>query len=193
MARTASTGFFFRKSLSGRDLPEVLQYRAGNSATLKVGDAVRLNTSGFVVRATTSQNVLGFVSGLVNNNGVNPFSLGADTAGATLTPGDQLTTKATNTTDATYINCEVVFALGDQLWYNLASAALTQAMVGQLFNTTTGGANQIDQTSNNESSGQYQLISLDPDGDGNTSKGLFRVFQGQLGFALGNATAIRVA
>ena len=50
MAYSASTGFRFRKALSGKDIPSTLEFRVANSSTLKIGDAVRVNTGGFLVR-----------------------------------------------------------------------------------------------------------------------------------------------
>src|SRR3990167_285089 len=96
MAYSATTGFRFRKSLSGKDLPTALDIRAASSATLKIGDAVRVNTSGLLVRSGAGGPFAGILVGLVNQDGINPFSLGADAAGATLTEDDQVVTSSTN-------------------------------------------------------------------------------------------------
>lgn len=181
MAYSAATGFRFRQSLSGKDIPVPLRFRAANSATLKIGDAVRINTGGFLVRAAAGNPVGGILVGLVNQDGINPFSLGADAAGATLIEDDQVVTSSTNQTAATYIQGEVVIdKSGDVLWYNDSSGTLATTNLFQFFDVVAASG-QIDQSTASDSNGQFQLIAIDPDGDADVSKGLFCINEPQAG------------
>lgn len=188
MAVSSSTvkGFSPNKSLIGVDSPNTLLFILGNSKTFTIGDAVRLNTSGLLVRcAAADPACLGILAGLYDQTGqigvFSPRIAPAAITGATLTPDDTLATSSTNSTDGTRkLSGYVYVDLGDELYRNVASGALTQANVGSLFNVTSTNSGQIDQATASVTSGQFQLISLDPDGDGNTSKGLFRIAQPQL-------------
>lgn len=57
--------------LSGQTEPIVKSYVINNSATIKAGDFVRLDTNGNVVRATATTNILGSCQGVVDVNGGN--------------------------------------------------------------------------------------------------------------------------
>jgi len=188
MAYSSTTGFRFRKSLYGGDLPAAQEFRVANSTTLKLGDAVRVNTGGFLVRAAAANPVLGILIGLYNQDGINPFSLGADAVGATLTEDDQVATGSANQTAATYIKGAVVVdPAGVLLWYNDANGNFTIANDLQLCDVVAASG-QIDQGTVSDTSGQFQLISRDPDGDGDLSKGLFRIAEPQLISQIGNQT-----
>jgi hypothetical protein len=179
-------GFIPTKSLIGVDSPNQLLFILGNSKTFTFGDAVRLNTSGLLVRcASTDPAVLGILTGVYDQTGnlgvFSPRISGAAIAGATLTPDDTIATASDNSSNvAKKLSGYVLVDLGDELYKNTANGALTQANVGSLFNIVTATPGQIDQASASVTSGQFQLVSLDPDGDANTSKGLFRVAQPQL-------------
>jgi hypothetical protein len=189
MAYSASTGFRFRRSLYGGDLPAGLRFRVANSATIKIGDAVRVNNAGFLVRAAAGNPVLGILTGIVNNTGINVFGLGATTASATLTEDDQVATSSTNQTNnvATgWIEGEVVVdPAGALLWYNDADDTMAQTNVCQFYDVVAASA-QIDESSADDSSGQFQCVVLDPDGDSDASKGLFRIAEPQLLSEVGN-------
>lgn len=186
VSSTSVKGFSPVKSLIGMDAPNELLFILENSSTFTVGDAVRLDTNGCIKRcANTDPAVLGILSGLYDQNGqlgvFSPRIPGTAIAGATLTPDDTLTTASDNRTNvAKKLSAYVYTDIGDELYRNIASGALTQANVGSFFNVVSTNAGQIDQSTASNTSGQFQLVSLDPDGDGNTSKGLFRVCQQQL-------------
>lgn len=192
MALSASTGFFMRGNLLGgaNTIPSQ-DYIIAGSATIKIGDAIRINTSGYAVRAAVGEAIGGVAIGLVDLNGVNLFSPRAQgTAGATLTADDQVAVSATNASDATR-NIKVQVQLdpaGLILWYNVADSALAQTNLFQMFDSVAAG-NQITVGSASDANGQWQLIKLDPDGDGTTTKGLFRVNENQFGLGLDSATA----
>lgn len=192
MAVSSSTvkGFKYYKSLLGVDAPLQLLFILENSATVTVGDAVRLDTNGCIKRcAATDPAILGIVQGIYDQNGqlgvFSPRIPGTAIAGATLTPDDTITTASDNRTNTSKkLSVYIIPDQGEILYMNQANTtqALTQAMVGSFFNVTSTGAlsGQIDSNSNSFTSGQFQLVSLDPDNDGSTAKGLFRVVQPQL-------------
>lgn len=188
MAKTASTGFIFRRSLTGQEHPAPLRFKLANSTTVKIGDLVRINTSGFLVTCSSGDAVGGVLIGIVNQDSINPFSLGADGAGATLVPDDKVTTKSTNQTDATFLQGEIVLDPGTTcLFENTADTGFTVSNLLQMFDAANG--NQITTGSASDANGQMQLIQIDPDGTGSTTKGLFRINENQYGNGLDSATS----
>lgn len=190
MAKTAATGFSYRKSLNGNEHPSRLDVLLAGSATVKIGDLVRVNTSGLLVRCATGEAPVGVLVGLVDQNGINVFSPRAQgTTGATLTPDDQIATASDNATAATK-NLKgqiIVDVAGLNLYYNVADAALAQTNLLQFFDVANG--NQVTVGSASDSNGQVQLLGLDPDGDGTTTKGIFRVNESQFNAGLDTGTA----
>lgn len=188
MAKTASTGFTFRRSLYGVEHPAPMRFRLANSATVKIGDLVRVNNAGFLVRCATGEVPGGVLVGIVNHDSINPFSLGADAAGATLTPDDQVATKSSNQTDATYLQGEVILdPAGVCLWENTADGTIATTNLFQMFDVANG--NQVTSGSASDANGQVQLIAIDPDGTGSTTKGLFRINESQFSMGIDSATA----
>ena len=174
MARTATTGFFFRKSLYGVEHPATQRYVIANSATIKIGDVVRINTAGFAVRAAAGEAIAGVVEGIVDRNGTNVFSPRADgVTGTTLTPDDLVAVSSTNQSDT------------------LRSIKVDVYVDPAGVNSNAGG-NQI-VLSASDSAAQWQLMELDPDGDADLSKGLWRIAENQFGLMLDSATAKNAA
>lgn len=191
VSSTSVKGFKPYKSLVGMDMPESLNFLIENSTTITIGDAVRLDTNGAIKRcANTDPAVLGIVTGLYDSTGqvgvFSPRIPSTALAGATLTPDDTIQTASDNRTNTQkqLVAAVILDPAGVILYENTANGALTQANVGSMFNVVSTNAGQIDQASASVTSGQFQLISLDPDNDGNTSKGLFRVVQDQLPSAI---------
>jgi hypothetical protein len=131
---------------------------------------------------------LGIVTGLYDQTGnVSVFSPripGTALAGATVTPDDTLATASDNRTNTQkqLVVSVLIDPVGAILYENTATTntALAQANIGSFYNLSSTNAGQIDSTTASVTSGQFQLISLDPDNDGNTAKGLFRICQDQL-------------
>ena len=194
MARTATTGFFFRRTLYGLEHPGLQSYVIGNSATIKIGDAVRINTAGFLVRAAAGEAIAGVVDGLTDRNGVNVFSPRASgVTGTTLTPDDTIAVSATNQSDATReLRAQVIIdPAGICLFYNDADSDLAATNRYQFSDSNSTG-NQI-VLSVSDSAAQWQLMVLDPDGDADLSKGLWRIAENQFGMMLDSATAKNAA
>ena len=194
MARPTGVFFDYSKNLSGNlSTPTPLKVIVGNSATLIIGDSMRVNTSGFAVCSAAGDAVLGILVGLIDNDGIPVLGFGytGDT-GHTKTDDMTVVTSATNQTRARKVYAEILVGLPDILFYNDASANLAQTNLFQFFDHDAD-ANQIDQATASDTSGQFQLIQLDPDNDGDLSKGLFRVAEPQLMYYHGNSTAVNEA
>lgn len=194
MAKTAATGFQFRKSLIGLEHPAIQEVLLAGSATVKIGDLVRVNTSGLLVRCATGEVPAGVLVGIVDQNGINVFSPRATgTTGATLTPDDQIATASDNATNAVKnLKGQVSIEIGGtNLWYNDADGDFAQTNLFQFFDVANG--NQVTQGSASDANGEVQLIKLDPDGDGDLSKGLFRVNESQFSFGIDTGTAKNAA
>lgn len=199
MAQSAGTGFRFFKSLSGQaEAPTPIPIRIANSSTLRIGDLVRVNTSGFVVGAGTGGAVAGVLVGFVDEKGINPFSLGYNRGGVTLTNDDTLATSSSNQTRADYIRAEVIVdPAGDILWLNDADSSLAQTNIFQYFDVDSNNR-QVTVSSASDANGQLQLVMWDPEGSSNiaaniqsadASKGAFRIAENQFGIGLDSATA----
>lgn len=181
MAYSSGAGFRFRKSLYGGDLPAAQQILLDDSATFTIGDSVQVDTDGLIVVSTAGEEVLGVLVGIVNQDGINVFSTGAaGTDGSTLTGDDTITTSSTNSTaTARKLKGEVIVdPAGAILWYNDSNGTLAQTNLYQFFNGVAAG-DQIDQATASDTNGQWQLVELDPDGDADASKGLFRIAESQ--------------
>lgn len=200
MAYTANTGFRFWKSMNGQEtspVPNLL--RVANSATLRVGDSVRVNTSGFATGAGASAAIAGVVVGFVDENGINPLSLGYNTGNpsVTLTGDDTITTSSSNQSSAHYIQAEVVLdPTGSLLWLNKADGALAQANLFSLF-VEDSNSRQISASSASVTDGQWQLVLLDPESTGgkaaDTTKGAFRLAKRQMVTIIGTNSGTVVA
>src|SRR3990167_6615057 len=161
MAYTASSGFRFWRSLSGEShAPQPIPVRIANSTTLRVGDAVRINTSGLLVTAAAGEALAGVLVGFQDEDGINPFSLGYSKAGVTRTGDDTLATSSTNSTRADYILGEVIIdPAGDILWLNDSDTAVTQVDLFVFVDNDANGR-QLATGSKSDSNGQWQLILL---------------------------------
>src|SRR3972149_6470103 len=135
MAYTASTGFRYGKSLLGSQSPMALKIRAGDSKTLTIGDAVRVNTSGLIDLVGAGNPVLGVIQGLVDENGGNLLALGyTNNTGATLSGDDTVTTASDNSPRTHYIMAEGLFRpAGSWLWHHPRIRHWAHANLFQLF------------------------------------------------------------
>lgn len=190
MAKTSTAGFFFRQNIYGLEHPAIQRYIIGNSSTISIGDAVRINNAGFLVRAAVGEAIAGVVNGIVDANGVNVFSPRASgTTGTTLTPDDTVAVSSTNQSDATRnIKADVIIdPAGVCLFYNDNAGDLADTNRYQFADNDA----DADQTANSfsDANGQWQLMVLDPDGDADASKGLWRIAENQFGIGIDTATA----
>lgn len=162
-------GFHYRKSSLTKDEPVLQYYIVANSEVITIGDAVNLNTSGFAEVVDAGDKVAGIVAQLVDENG-QPVDHDTDTL-------DTWTVPSTNQTVAQY---KVGIMMSKNIaYYNDADDTLATTNLLQFFDTVAAG-DQIDASTASDTAGQFQLISLDPDGDADASKGLFRIAESQL-------------
>lgn len=184
-------GFKFRKSLIGLEHPSEVQIIIADSATLTIGDLVRVSTAGYVKRAAAGEPVAGVCTGIVDQNGMNVFSPRASgVTGSTLTPDDTVAVSSTNTSDGTR-KLKATLTLdvpGTNLYFNDADGDLAQTNLLQFFDVGSNSG-QVSQATASDANGQVQLIAIDPDGDGDASKGLFRVNETQFSGGVDSATA----
>lgn len=194
MARTNSRYFEYRKNLLGvGEAPTPLKVLIANSTTLKIGQMARINTSGLVVPAGAGNPILGLVVGMIDNDGtpVNAFQYGGAT-GHTDSGDDTVVTASDNATRARAVYAEVMVATESMLFYNDSDDTLAQTNLLQMFDLEST-SDRVDVATASDTSGQLQLVQLDPDNDDDVSKGLFRVSEPQLVGHIGNSTAAVVA
>lgn len=195
MAKTNSKYFEYRKNLSGNGAaPTPVKIKVANSTTIKIGQIVRVNTSGFIVPNGVANAALGRVAGLIDNNGipVNAFQFDTGRTGHTNSGDDTVVTASDNQTRTTAVYAEVEVGLESVLFFNDASGDFADTNLLQFFDLVST-SDQVDQGTGSDSNGVVQLIQLDPDGDGDLSKGLFKINESQLNGALDTGTAKIVA
>lgn len=195
MARTNSKYFEYKKNLLGvGSVPTPVKIPVDNSTTLKIGQAVRVNTAGYIVAAGVGNPILGIISGFIDNEGtpVNGFGYDVSKTGHTNSGDDTVVTASDNRTRAKKVYAEVILPLGGTLFYNDANDDFAQTNLMQLFDLVST-SDQIDKATASDTNGQFQLIQLDPEGDGDASKGLFMVAEPQLIRHIGNATTVNLA
>lgn len=192
MAKTANKGFFFREGLNGLEHVGHLEVILAGSATVTIGDLVRVNNAGLLVTAASGEPVAGVLVGVVTKEGTSAFSPRAEStgiAGATITGDDTIATASDNATNAVKNLKGVIIpdVSGQNLFYNDADSTLAQTNLFQFFDVANG--DQVTVGSASEANGQVQLLQLDPDGDADVSKGLFRIAENQFGIGIDSATA----
>ena len=116
----------------------------GNSVQFSVGDAVYIDTSGWLAIATTSSRIIGYCL-------------------------EDITMSATNQTVAKV--CPKYTPADEVLMVYTGAAAGTQTMIGEYvdFSTVTTGAQVVNTSSTSSSSGQFLILGVDPAGDGTTT------------------------
>jgi hypothetical protein len=161
------SGFTFRKSLHGGvTAPAELDLLGANSVVFQIGDAIRIDEDGCAALVTTGDNILGFVTGVMDANGL-PITPDSGTL-------DTYTMVTANETTPKY-RVKYIPALQDFLFSNDADDTLTDTMLFQLFDLND--ENDVDVAGASDTTGQVRLIARDPDGDGDASKGLFQVVE----------------
>jgi len=160
-------GFQFRKSLVSSEEPALVYFIIDNSDTITIGDAIMVNTDGHAVVATAGEEVAGIAAQVVDSNG-------KDIAPDSGTLNDYTVDADNETVDAYEVG---IIMSKDIMFSNDSSGTLAATNRMQFFDLTS--ESQIDQSSASDTAGQFQLISLDPDGDADASKGLFKIAESQ--------------
>lgn len=177
-------GFQFRRTEAGQTAGELREFIIANSQTITIGDMVTV-TSGFATLALAGNRIVGCVIGLKKDLGNgNTVPLGLDAAGtisgirsgnAGVVGSDTVAAASNNQT----VDKVVAVLNVDQLaeYYNDASGDLTTAELGKYFDIVAA-SDQIDQsTATNTYSAQMVCTRLNPDGDNDLSKGIFRIVE----------------
>lgn len=160
-------GFHFRKSLVTKDEPSLLYFIIDNSDVVQIGDAMYINTDGHAGIATAGIKVAGIAAQVVDKNGI---AIDPDSG-----TSDTYTVASDNETVA---KKEVgLICSQDVLFFNDADGDLATTDLMQFFNLID--ENTIDESDGGDTAGQFQLVGLDPDGDGDASKGLFKIAESQ--------------
>lgn len=162
-------GFFFRQQIDGTNSYAQMELLAAASVVFQVGDLIRVNNAGTASLATAGDLILGVVTGVVDKNGI---KLDPD-AGST----DIYTMASDNVTNAAKnYKVQYIPALQQYLFYNDADDTLAQTNLFQYFNLND--ENDVDVASPSDSTlSTVRLIKIDPDGDGDASKGLFQIVE----------------
>src|SRR3990167_7980235 len=173
MALSSGTkGFYFRKNMEGdKAHPPHADFIIDNTKTITLGDAILLS-GGYADVCAAASRPVGICVAIVDKNGlpVHGFNSHADVDG-TVTGDDTYVSAADNTTDK-QVKVRVLLVRPNDLYYNDADDTVAQANIGTYYDMNSTGDN-ID-VATGTTSGVWQLIEIDPDQDGNASKGLFR-------------------
>lgn len=177
-------GFEYRGQFSGAQDPVTKLIPIANSATVKVGDVLKMQafaSGGGCTRATAGSLVLGVCVGIVDKNGI-------DLTNTSTANYDGTWTSSTNTYVASADNMtdKVVKALvvvdKDSVWYNDSAGDLAIADEWKHFDLTD--QDQIANQNGADAAGAFVLVKRDPDGDGDASKGLFIISESELDYAV---------
>lgn len=171
-------GFEYRGQLNGKENPVTLEIPIANSQTVKVGDAVKLQafaSGGGVYRATAGEEVLGVVRGIVDSKGIDLDN--SSLYDGTWTSSSKSYVAASNNMTVKKVKARVVVDK-DALWYNDSAGDLAQADILKFFDLTD--QDQIADQNGDDNAGAFILVKLDPDNDGDASKGLFKIAESEL-------------
>lgn len=173
-------GFEYRGQLNGAENPVVLTVPIAASSAVKVGDAVKLQTfasgSG-VLRATGGSKILGVVQGIVNNVGIDLDN--ADPASFAGTWASSTGTYTASSANMTVKTVSVLIVVDkNAIWYNDAAGDFAAADIMKAFDLAD--QDQVADQNGADAAGALRLIKLDPDGDGDASKGLFIIVENDL-------------
>lgn len=160
-------GFEYRKSLKGSEDAPLLYFIGDNSVVFTIGDAVKVDTNGHATLGAATNKIAGIVAQVVDANG-----LAVDPDSQTL----HTYTMASNNETVAQKKIGIIVSK-DALFANDASGDLATTNLLQYFDLTD--EDTINASSASDTAGQFQLVGLDPDGDADASKGLFRIAESQ--------------
>lgn len=156
-------GFRFRKQIDGTNSYALMTIGATNSVVYQVGDLIRVNNAGTASLATTGDLILGVVETVTTSTGL------------PVTPDSGTTDTWTMTASTTNI-VHYIPALQQYLFYNDSDDTLAATNLFQYF--PINDENDVNGSSSSDSTlDTVRLIEIDPDGDGDASKGLFQIVE----------------
>jgi len=171
--------FQYRGQLTGGDVPAKVTLPILGSQTITVGGAVKI-TGGYVAAGTAGTKMLGICVGLVDKNGIDLANTKQALDG-TYTPGaigtEAYAAASDNVTDQ-MIKAVVIIDKDAVFMNDTADTSIDPANMYGFYNLTS--ATQLADFTAGQVAGQMQLVGLDPDGDADASKGLFRIAESVL-------------
>jgi len=176
-----AAGFKLYGHMFGCQAPMTQDLLIMGSEVITLGDAVDMDTLGCVKPADDTDYVYGIVVGLVGPDGTPLSKLpdgdvdGTRTGNAGQYGSETYTAASDNTTDKK-IKARVI-ADPFALFMNDTAGSIAQADVGQFFDLLD--EDQLKDQDGHLTAGAFQLVKLDPDGDADASKGLFRIAEWQ--------------
>lgn len=173
-------GFEYRGQLNGAENPVTISVPIANSQTITIGDAAKLQTfanGGGAMRASAGSKVLGIVVGITNDDGIDLDNANSSTYDGTWTSSSQTYTAAADNMSDKKVKA-IIVPDKNALWYNDAAGDLAAADLLKFFDLAD--QDQIADQDGSDSAGAFQLIKRDPDGDGDASKGIWKIAETQL-------------
>ncbi len=174
-----AAAFQYRGQLNGAENPVTLDILIGNSSTVAVGEAVKLDSvsnGGGVIRATAGSKVLGIIVGLIDSVGIDLDNT-AQTLDGTYTASSQTYLSASDNTTVKKVKARVVVD-ENALWYNDTAATLTVAHLYKGCDLTS--ATQIASTTPSDTVGAFLIMKVDPDADADASKAIVKIAESYL-------------
>jgi len=169
-------GFYYYGQIGGgKENPVTIDVIIGNDETVTIGDAVKKDAGNVHVCDANDAPVLGIVVAIVSANGIDlsnaptsdydgTYTDGGVGVGTYVASGDNETDKAV----MARVNCDPM-----SLWKNTGDGDLALTDTLQFFSLVD--EDQIDDATNHETVGEFQLWKWKPDiGDADT-QGLFRI------------------
>jgi hypothetical protein len=166
-------GFRYSRNLNGGEEALLqMSFMIKNSGTLTIGDAIK-TASGYADVCGAGDRVLGIAEGFIQPNNL-PVNHRREGHGATVSGSGLDLTVVTASDNQTVDKLRVQVRINPSaLYVAVGDDDLSQALIGTFFDTTSAG--DVIDTSTSGASGQFLLLALDPDGDGNAKKGLFAI------------------
>jgi len=164
-------GFKLRGHLLGAQNPVTRDAIITDSETVTVGDAIQM-TDGFAQVCDANERIMGIAVAITDENGIDLDSTRSDNYDGTWTSSTQTYVASADNESDKKIKVKMIcdpYAL----FYNDADGSLTSAMDMEFFSLVD--EDQVDADTNSATVGEMQLWKRDPDGDGDASKGLFRI------------------
>ena len=164
-------GFSLRGHLLGASNPVTRDAIITDSETVTVGDAIQM-TDGFAQVCDANERIMGIAVGITDASGIDLDSTSSDNYDGTWTSSTKTYVATSDNESDKKVRVKMIcdpYAL----FYNDASGTLTSAMDMEFF--SLADEDQVDYSTNSATVGEMQLWKRDPDGDGDASKGIFRI------------------
>lgn len=171
--------FKYRGQLNGAENPVILTAIIANSQTVVEGRMTKLqvfSSGGGVLPATAGSTIFGFVQGIVDQKGIDLDNTKETLDGTWSSADKSYTASADNMTDKKIAAKVIIDPFA--LFYNDTAGDLAIADKFKFFDLAT--AAQVADQNGHDTAGAVQLMELDPDGDGDASKGIFRIAESAL-------------